>query len=68
MDMAGNVAEWTADRFAPYPGGSVKAEDDKRVTRGGAWLFRDAKHLRTTRRGKDVPSTRDIVLGFRCAK
>lgn len=26
MDMAGNVAEWTADDFAPYPGSTASAE------------------------------------------
>ena len=67
LDMAGNVAEWTSTVYGPYSSGRG-ADDGKRVTRGGAWLFRDARFLRTTRRGKDTTTTRDIVLGFRCAK
>jgi len=67
LDLAGNVAEWTADVYVPYSSGRG-AESGKNVTRGGAWLFRDARFLRTTRRGKDPREARDIVLGFRCAK
>jgi len=66
MDLAGNVREWTADRYAPYslprapvtPGGDV-------AVRGGSW-----------RRYNDYATARDKVasdnyaddLGFRCVK
>jgi formylglycine-generating enzyme required for sulfatase activity len=68
-DMAGNVQEWTADSYAPYAGskGAPPAKELK-VTRGGSWNTWDRKYLRATRRGKDEPSTRDSILGFRCAR
>jgi formylglycine-generating enzyme required for sulfatase activity len=43
LDMLGNVAEWTADAYGPYPPGEVEedptgpAEGNSRVVRGGAW-------------------------------
>ena len=68
-DMAGNVSEWTSDVYAAYPGGTATGADGtKRVTRGGAWFFTEAKDFRTTRRIAAIPSARDIVLGFRCAR
>jgi formylglycine-generating enzyme required for sulfatase activity len=43
LDMLGNVAEWTADVYAPYPPGQEDVdptgpdEGSPRVVRGGAW-------------------------------
>ncbi|TRX75749.1 formylglycine-generating enzyme family protein [Pseudomonas mangiferae] len=72
LDMAGNVEEYVADDYAPYPGGPVVTDDlvdavgTHRVARGGSFSrFRDL--ARTTRRHGKFP--RDIyVMGFRLAE
>ncbi|MER2497102.1 SUMF1/EgtB/PvdO family nonheme iron enzyme [Vibrio neptunius] len=72
MDMAGNVEEFVADDYAPYPGADF-IEDDlvtklgcHRIARGGSFSrFRDL--TRNTRRHGAFP--RDIyVMGFRLAE
>ncbi len=73
LDMAGNVYEWTADWFGPYPDHSVSDPRGPkvgtyRVTRGGGWLSSDPDgEIRTTSRIADLPSMRRVRLGFRCA-
>ncbi|MFJ2609219.1 formylglycine-generating enzyme family protein [Streptomyces sp. NPDC091279] len=71
-DMAGNVEEYTADDYRPYPGGSAVA-DDLAVTRG---TYRIARGGSFTRFG-DLARTRrrhgwyerDIyAMGFRLAE
>jgi len=38
FDMIGNVAEWCADAYGPYPGAAWSAGDAPgRVVRGGSW-------------------------------
>ncbi|WP_245986957.1 formylglycine-generating enzyme family protein [Azospirillum thermophilum] len=72
FDMAGNVEEYVADAYAPYPGGAA-VEDDlvsvvgrHRVARGGSFSrFRDL--ARNSRRHGKFP--RPIyVMGFRLAE
>ncbi len=71
--MAGNVWEWVADAYAPYPtderqdAGST-AEGPTRVIRGGAWNGTIASWVRTTIRYTNVPTARSHAIGFRCAK
>jgi iron(II)-dependent oxidoreductase len=69
-DMAGNVWEWTADNYLPYPGNKYEDEfygKERYVLRGGSYL--DAKYdLLTTTRSKFTPVTDDENVGFRCAK
>jgi iron(II)-dependent oxidoreductase len=74
--MIGNVWEWTATRFAPYPGFVVDpyAEYSEpwfhtphRVLRGGCWATR-ARLLRNSWRNFYPPHRRDVFGGFRtCA-
>jgi gamma-glutamyl hercynylcysteine S-oxide synthase len=74
--MFGNVWEWTADRFRPYPGfvrdpykeySEPWFEDDHRILRGGCYATR-AGLLRNTWRNFYTPDRRDVFAGFRtCA-
>jgi iron(II)-dependent oxidoreductase len=74
--MIGNVWEWTASRFAPYPGFVVDPyaeysapwfETLHMVLRGGCWATR-ARLLRNTWRNFYPPHRRDVFAGFRtCA-
>jgi serine/threonine-protein kinase len=66
LDMAGNVWEWTAEWFNPYPGGDISASEYYgqifRVLRGGSFV--DAADA-TTRYAND-PELRMHDIGFRC--
>jgi formylglycine-generating enzyme required for sulfatase activity len=72
-DMAGNVEEWVADDYRPYPGSSVLVEDDLarslgryRIARGGAFTrFRDL--ARSKRRHGRYPKA-IYLMGFRLAE
>jgi iron(II)-dependent oxidoreductase len=73
--LCGNVWEWTASTFEPYPGFApgVYAEYSepwfgaRKVLRGGCWATR-ARMLRNTLRNFFTPDRRDIYAGFRtCA-
>ena len=73
--MLGNVWEWTADTFAPYPGFeagpyreySVPLFGSTKVLRGGGWPTR-SRLIRNTWRNYYEPHRRDVWAGFRtCA-
>jgi iron(II)-dependent oxidoreductase len=73
--MIGNVWEWTASDFLPYPGFSADPYKeysapwfgDHKVLRGGCWATR-ARLLRNTWRNFYRPDRRDVWAGFRtCA-
>ena len=70
-DMAGNVAEWTRDRYDRYTEASVTdptgaQSGPYRVLRGGG--FRDTeKGIRTMARVPADPASRAETVGFRCA-
>jgi formylglycine-generating enzyme required for sulfatase activity len=73
LDMAGNVWEWTSDRYGNYPGAAATnplgpETGPARVLRGGAWKYPDPGHVRTTCRHGHEASVRSIVAGFRCAR
>ncbi len=74
--MLGNVWEWTASPFMPYPGFSVDPYKEysapwlrtHRVLRGGAWSTR-ARLVHNRWRNFYLPHRRDIFTGFRtCAR
>jgi len=74
--MIGDVWEWTASGFLPYPGfeafpyaGYSEAffGDEYKVLRGGSWATRPGA-LRSTFRNWDYPIRRQIFSGFRCAR
>ena len=73
--MLGDVWEWTASDFAPYPGfeafpyheySEVHFDKGYKVLRGGAWATRPIA-IRNTFRNWDLPQRRQIFAGFRCA-
>jgi len=74
--MVGNVWEWTADPFYPYPGFEVDPYREysapwfgyHKVLRGGAWATR-GRMIRNTWRNFFMPDRRDVLAGFRtCAR
>jgi iron(II)-dependent oxidoreductase len=74
--MVGDVWEWTASDFEPYPGFSsfpyreyseVFFGPGYKVLRGGSWAT-SPRAVRTTFRNWDYPIRRQIFSGFRCAR
>lgn len=74
--LLGDVWEWTASDFAPYPGFrpfpyreySAPFFDGRyKVLRGGAWATHPLA-MRNTFRNWDFPERRQIFAGFRCAQ
>ncbi|PKL76351.1 MAG: hypothetical protein CVV27_10700 [Candidatus Melainabacteria bacterium HGW-Melainabacteria-1] len=68
-DMHGNVWEWVADRFGPYPEGDVtdpKGPDrgNSRVMRGGSWSL-GASYCRTRSRNYEASTYKASNLGLR---
>lgn len=71
-DLAGNVWEWVADGYDPYPDLSTDATargrgEDHRVFRGGSWGFEPAL-ARATNRGWQRPYYRYTDVGVRLAR
>lgn len=73
--MFGNVWEWTADSFMPYPGFVADPYKEysqpwfgsNKVLRGGCFMTR-SRMLRNTLRNFFTPERRDVFAGFRtCA-
>lgn len=72
--MIGNVWEWTASTFLPYPNFEQDAYREnswpffgtRKVLRGGAWATR-SRFMRSTLRNYFTPDRRDVFAGFRTA-
>jgi serine/threonine-protein kinase len=67
LDMAGNVAEWTATDYKPYSGSSARLDEGNKVVRGGAFNT-PAKEQTATDRFFYRPQQPYENIGFRCAK
>jgi iron(II)-dependent oxidoreductase len=76
VQMLGDVWEWTASDFRPYPGfasypyreySEVFFGPEYKVLRGGSWATHPTA-ARTTFRNWDYPIRRQIFAGFRCAR
>jgi len=74
--MIGDVWEWTASDFCPWPGfesfpykeySEVFFGTEYKVLRGGSWATRPGA-VRNTFRNWDYPIRRQIFSGFRCAR
>ena len=71
--MIGNVWEWTASDFEPYPGFSADPYKEysepwfggtHKVLRGGAFTTR-SRMIRNSYRNFYTPDRRDVLAGFR---
>ncbi|MEM7338286.1 MAG: selenoneine synthase SenA [Actinomycetota bacterium] len=70
--LIGNVWEWTATTFEPYPHFEPDAYRDnsepwfgsRKVLRGGSWATRN-RYVRSTFRNYFTPDRRDVYAGFR---
>jgi len=66
-DLGGNVREWTATDYAPYPGGTIEEDAKGKVNRGGSWIMKKGAVNTSHTRGVDPPEQMRPDLGFRCA-
>ena len=67
LDLTGNVAEWVASAYAPYPAdGDAAGIAEPRVVRGGSYIH-GADALRCSARRPLLSGAIDTYVGFRIA-
>lgn len=66
-DMAGNVAEWCLDRYAPLGTGGPFQPGVLRLLKGGSW-YSQARDLRAAARQSAPPHYADGFIGFRVVR
>ncbi len=70
LDVVGNVFEWTADAYRPYPQGGADPAmppDNNRVIRGGAFNSTEKEHTDPALRLPYDADAHTHGIGFRCA-
>ncbi len=72
LDMGGNLTEWVLDWYgddypSPCDDCANLANPGQRVVKGGAWN-ESAAEVANVSRVQQVPGTRDLRTGFRCAR
>jgi formylglycine-generating enzyme required for sulfatase activity len=67
-DLAGNVAEWTADLYVPYSDSADAGAEPsrKRVVRGGGFDAFQADFADPALRNPQSPNAHPDTIGFRC--
>jgi formylglycine-generating enzyme required for sulfatase activity len=68
LDMAGNLYEWTQERWVPPASAKPDEPRDARVVRGGCWSDRLEPYAEVAFRGRLSEGQRVTFVGFRLAR